>query len=116
MNDKELIELAAKAAGYKLEWRSGWDGTDIPRPIVDCEHWEPLHDDGDALRLAGKLAMNVYIDTHPEGCACTEVWSTLHPEGRGGRVVINHDGDADAATRRAIVCLAAEIGKGASYE
>ena len=44
MTDKELIELAAKAAGYPPD-DSAWDD----------EIWNPFEDDGDALRLAVKI-------------------------------------------------------------
>lgn len=71
--------------------------------------WNPLTDDGDALRLAVKLGMEVYVDTHPEGCHCTEAESVTH---RAGRSIINHDADPYAATRRAIVRAAAAMAEG----
>jgi hypothetical protein len=55
MTDKELLEKAAKAAGIDLRFLSG----NIPfsdGPIRIGE-WNPLTDDGDALRLAVKLGM-----------------------------------------------------------
>lgn len=114
MTDRELLELAAKAAGIEHGGDRTACGLSLTGP--DGRHralprWNPLEDDGDALRLSVKLAMEVYIDTHPDGCACTEVRSTLHPERWGSQVVINHDGDADAATRRAIVRAAAELAR-----
>ena len=54
MNDRELLELAAKAAGMTW-WRdpktdSAYWGDAHERYI--CSVWNPLTDDGDALRLA----------------------------------------------------------------
>lgn len=57
MKNRELLELAAKAAGlsgYIHEWING------PEFIVPGENpgtWNPLTDDGDALRLA--VALNI---------------------------------------------------------
>lgn len=55
-NDRELLEYAAKAAGYKM----------TPERFVGdywikdgCAVWNPLTDDGDALRLMVKLKINV---------------------------------------------------------
>ena len=93
MTDKELLELAAKAAGYLLEddddeglsWVV-WDENNNPTD------WNPLTDDGDALRLAVKLGINVPTR-----------WEHEKMERCGL--------DVYAATRRAIVRAAAEIGK-----
>lgn len=57
MNDKELLELAAKAAGMPRPvddngvW-STWVGTP-----ENGHWWDPLTDDGDAFRLAVRLEM-----------------------------------------------------------
>ena len=95
MTDRELLELAAKAAGYDVTWLKDsqfiHDGDDW---------WDPLTDDGDALRLAVKLHMQVSITT--ESCRA-ETLPVL-----GVRV---NDNDEFAATRRAITRAAAEIGK-----
>lgn len=96
--DRELLELAAKAAVIKFfgsheEWGLA---------IMDAEWWNPLTDDGDALRLAVNLRMRLEIlpwrveATHEE-CSVVEA------------VVSAQD---CAATRRAIVRAAAEIGRG----
>ena len=100
MTDKELLELAAKAAGYSVR-------TDITYAdgvvVNDGAIWNPLTDDGDALRLAVK--MNLLIDSDYNGgvgvgsASFEEVW-----EGK--------ENDPYAATRRAIVRATAEIGKG----
>ena len=88
MNDKELLELAAKAAGFP----SGW--------VI--QGWDPLTDDGDALRLAVRLSL--MLDTDYNGCAA--VGSAALCE-----ILEPHNGETCAATRRAIVRAAAEIGR-----
>ena len=105
MNDRELLELAAKAAGIN-GWfieDDEWLGTGITfTDENDCNQcWNPLTDDGDALRLAVKLGVDIYVDDGK-----SEVWVTEfnHP-------IEHFDNDPYAATRRAIVRAAAEIGK-----
>ena len=106
MTDKELLELAAKAAGVK--GRYVWSGLAGGGCIEtgDCManqgHWNPLVDDGDALRLA--VAMHMSIDFF------WNFQTIAHVTG-GVSVSELHQKDPDAATRRAIVRAAAEIGK-----
>lgn len=108
MNDKELLELAAKAAGVCLHpsvshsygnWGCDTTCTTCGKDPSDA-HWNPLANDGDALRLAVALLMEVYTGKY-------EI------EIHAGIVTIFQptDGDIIAATRRAIVRVAAEIGK-----
>jgi hypothetical protein len=93
MSDRELLELAAKAAGLKVRSWSGHYAT-----LEDGSEWIPLYDDGDALRLAGKLCFNVNMKS--EGCVVDS--------GNDGWIEF---GETLAATRRAVVRAAAEIGK-----
>jgi hypothetical protein len=113
MTDKELLELAAKAAGIELmpmqinnvtkqgddrfigymtkadEWPRGW--------------FDPLTDDGDALRLAVKLKLCFGPNFEGDLAVCF---------GDDGRNITEAYGaDPYAATRRAITRAAAEIGK-----
>jgi hypothetical protein len=53
--DRELLELAAKAAGIKTSLHKETDSLWIDGPRV----WNPLTDDGDALRLAVKLGIGL---------------------------------------------------------
>jgi len=103
-DDRELLELAAKAAGFGYgEWtRHGIVFAD--RDVV----WNPLTDDGDALRLAVKIGMRVYI--YLGGGDDITVVAT--DELKGARSFSEaHADDPYAATRRAIVRAAAEIGR-----
>ena len=91
MTDKELLEFAAKAGGY-VHYHPG-DGFYVT--------WNPLTDDGDALRLAVKLRMDI---AHFSKLVRADV--TGYDECRE-----SNGNDPYAATRRAIVRAAAEIGK-----
>jgi hypothetical protein len=103
-NDKELLTLAAKAAGIELiHWNEHERVFFVGKyPVI--EEWDPLYNDGDALRLAVKLDMNVEV-WNP----FKEVWVVAE-----GYDVIEEPwgGDKLAATRRAIVRAASEIGRG----
>lgn len=111
MNDKELLELAAKAAGIELKW--GTDETAYSNDIFPgyWRIWNPLRDDGDALRLAVKLGLDVCIDTLAEIGARTHVIGFFDTASSETVNAIEKYGDPYAATRRAIVRTAAEIGK-----
>jgi hypothetical protein len=67
--------------------------------------WNPLTDDGDALRLAVKLHMTVRCYM---GSPCVQIGVPGRPN---AYVDETDQGDPAAATRRAIVRAAAEIGK-----
>jgi hypothetical protein len=110
MTDRELLELAAKAAGLdaNLELNGSFSLWEDCEPIQSV--WNPLTDDGDALRLAVRLGLLVSIQ-HEELLGNVEVH--IFPEGRPrGKFIAEPLGiDPYAATRRAIVRAAAEIGK-----
>jgi hypothetical protein len=95
MSDKELLEAAAKAEGHAYPWVLPARGGERP--------WNPLTDDGDALRLAVKLVMT--IEQWSEGHVYV---GYRHP---GNFEHERHRKDPLAATRRAIVRAAAEIGR-----
>ncbi len=97
---RELLELAAKAAGYEYAKHGGYIVVDgIPG------NWNPLTDDGDALRLAVKLNLGISIPVHQTIRADVVCF-------RDASVNVREGGDDPyAAIRRAIVRAAAEIGK-----
>jgi hypothetical protein len=106
MTDYELLELAAKAAGY---WEiNGWS-VETHKGMrwvnQDCyfeRYWNPLTDDGDALRLAAKLNMELKI--------CNGV--TIVGDGHSDLEYTETNRiEYLAATRRAIVRAAAELGR-----
>ena len=61
MNDKELIGLAAKAIGV-CEHGEWFDSDEGPYFVVGSKLFDPLTDDGDALRLAVNLCIDVSHD------------------------------------------------------
>lgn len=104
MTDRELLELAAKAAGLLLH-----DGTHVwVEGAGQWARWNPLTDDGDALRLA--VALDLSIQLRP---LTVEVLSWPGITGTPPSVKSEepYNNDALAATRRAIVRAAAEIGR-----
>jgi len=117
MTDRELLELAAKAAGLRLTWGEKYkvgndevDCTDLPYALGDSpdeapSYWNPLADDGDSFRLAVKLRVDVCWNDN-EGPWEVNAWPR---KGMGA----GEDGEPDpyAATRRAIVRATASIGK-----
>jgi hypothetical protein len=103
MTDKELLELAAKAIGLKLRYNY-LGGRDANQP------WDPLEDDGDALRLAVKLSISISDDyLYPNGEHVIRVGCSFGDTLYGDSEVCGDD--RYAATRRAITRAAAEIGK-----
>ncbi len=96
MNDRELLELAAKAADdgivfYGECWRA-----------QTGREWNPLTDDGDALRLAVKLELQLDL---------RHSFHTVRVYGAAEGRIDEGAKDPLAATRRAIVRAAAEIGR-----
>lgn len=102
MNDRKLLELAAKAAGHGVEFDDASGLT-----FMDTKHagilWSPLHNDGDALRLAVALRLVPLFD---------EFGVNVMHDG----TLVTHNGmekydtDPYAATRRAITRAAAALG------
>lgn len=64
MGDRQLLEDAARAAGHTVSQPHPGGGLWVPgRPNgADRVLWNPLTDDGDALRLAVKIGMEFAVD------------------------------------------------------
>lgn len=124
MTDREMLEFAAKAVGVThvgysecacgdmYHPRDGEAGLRIsfdvrvtnPQIFDGSGAWNPLINDGDALRLAVQLRMRV----EPWGSGASSVASVDNL----ALVAEPHYGDdPERATRRAIVRAAAQIGK-----
>ncbi|MBR8007179.1 hypothetical protein [Burkholderia vietnamiensis] len=122
MTDRELLELAAKAAGYRVH---GWINDKLyvingpnPAEYYDPFSWNPLSDDGDALRLAVKLNIRIepnfsdgshfiFAGIDNPNHAPELIWES---EYEWLAEEISQE-DPMGATRRAIVRAAVEIGK-----
>lgn len=108
MDDRTLLELAAKAAGLNVRWHeeSIYGAT---MEIMECEAggppWNPLTDDGDALWLAVKLRIDVQHWDGPERI------SAEHPDLPINSITLEAEGDAMTICRRVIVLAAAEVGR-----
>ena len=132
MDDRRLLELAAKAAGLRVEWHEGSKQTVLLNDIGWAGFWNPLADDGDALRLAVKLNISLTpypVYEHPKHSVVAEVKAhaecpnALPPfrycerctvpcqRKRPASDVQLYNDDPGAATRRAIVRAAAAIGQ-----
>ena len=110
MTDRELLELAAKAAG--IDWDAQMDNGTIVIAAEAPEFWDPLTDDGDALRLAVKLGLLVDCDSVVlQGCQVEAVSGMSSHEDNYVHILEKYGNDPYAATRRAIVRAAAEIGR-----
>jgi hypothetical protein len=107
VSDRELLELAAKAAGIRINYWVYDNDDDSPSVLESGGIWNPLTDDGDALRLAVKLGLTI-----AQLMTNREVEVNDYDE----TVFVNefHEPDPYAATRRAIVRAAAEIGRNMS--
>ena len=102
MTDKELLELAAKAADIDIEWDESLNAWVMPNDEdgwFSIVRWDPLDNSTQALNLAVKLRMDILI----RGIETLVPFKDL----RG----VKHGENPYAATRRAIVRAAAEIGK-----
>jgi hypothetical protein len=103
--DRELLYFAAKAAGHEpgtLYWVDGTEPYSSGEGfIVKNRIWNPLTDDGDALRLAVQLLMQIFPDA-----SGVEV---IHPD--VGYFSYPANSDLPSAVRGAIVSTAAEIGR-----
>lgn len=108
MNDRELLELAAKAIGKSLRWQSrpmkDVDGYIYHQVFAQLEgqtrEWNPLINDGDALRLAVDLGIELYFEGKEQS---ESVWAN--------EVMLWTEGNRHSATRKAITMAAAEIGR-----
>lgn len=114
MSDRELLELAAKAVGLSnfeyvedgegCYFDCGYDGPMTGLSIkYEYRIWNPLDDDGDSLRLAVKLGLNVIYHETVRIVDCNGQFESLDST--------LYNTDPYAATRRAIVRAAAEVGR-----
>jgi hypothetical protein len=98
--DRELLELAARAAGLDVVMTQPFIGLQIRNGNL----WRPLDDDGDALRLAAALDLDLLI-YHGYGEVLAESACGNH---RGVAVFTENRADD---YRHAIVRAAASIGE-----
>ena len=99
-------ELAAKAAGLAITWKTGHcKGGEFEAAFVDDKPWRPKDSNGDALQLCVKLNMDIGMD-----------FDRIEVFYGQGEVIVeylyeNPPTDKLAATRLAIFRAAIEMGK-----
>lgn len=110
MNDRELLEMSAKACGIEIStWSNCQVGGFQTQDGARGKFWNPLDDDGEAMRIAVKLHMSVYMFVG--GC------EVGYDDMNGGQGYLTQDdgqsGDMSdyEVVRRAIVRAAAEMGR-----
>lgn len=108
MTDRELIEKAAKAAGIEGKHKTehlcvDGDWMDVTAIFLADEMgwWNPLEDDGDALRLVVALGIHLQFAMDFAVAYAGSVHAKQFTERNGS--------DPGAATRRAIVRAAAAM-------
>lgn len=109
--DRELLEMAAKAAGmahkYNPSWHAFYLESTSPFDGSRCwdphSRWNPLEDDGDAFRLLRQVDYGLLVED-----GVVKIMNKL-----GGCMLFLEIRDADEMTviRRAITMSAAEKGR-----
>lgn len=110
MTDRELLEMAARAAGITLDWFEPTSKHGDAVAQIGDEYWDPLTDDGDALRLAVATGLSVHT-ARPGSKDSTVAVEWVSPVAGGDGVWVDEPigSDRNHDTRRAIVRAAAEI-------
>ncbi|MDY0186170.1 MAG: hypothetical protein RBR43_09865 [Desulfuromonadaceae bacterium] len=116
MTDRELLALAAKAIGITGEWSDTYQRIEIIDAGKFTAGWNPLKDDGDALRLAVDMAaqqvshVELFINADPDD---KQPFTHIYTPAAGEHIHYGLDRECDmrAVTRRAIVYAAARIGR-----
>lgn len=122
--DRELMELAAKAAGIEIvRWNNSGCVPMIALKMGDLTYdvkaWNPLVDDGDSRRLEVKLGMKVLpypvfsVEKHSVIASRRQIAPPDDDENTyvGPEVLEPYGEDPCAATRLAVLRVAAEIGR-----
>ncbi len=118
MDDRQLLEAAARAAGYDnatYQDMSGWGevryGLSFAMWVPELDsYWNPLTDDGDAFSLSCALGISLEFGNDKVEASGGGSWAkvryTDRPDGS------YTDDERRAAARRAIVRAAASRAKG----
>lgn len=114
MNDRELLELAAKAINLDVKWDHLDKQMVYQSGNFRGRYWMPLEKDGDSSRLQ----VSAHINVRFTWCGMDDQYDSVYAEFGNNITIEEQIGlfnlvqiDENAATRRAIVRAAAEIGK-----
>lgn len=107
MDDREMLELAAKAAGYVIQpnWSHHWCLR------INDEDWNSLNDDGDCFRLETDLKLRVVFWENSVAVFIPCYDPCYDPYSPWFELPINEGDDPRAVRRRASTRVAAMIGK-----
>jgi len=115
--DRELLELAAKAAGYEVYWHHANQCYMIVEGSSERK-WKPLSNGHDSLQLAAKFLMSVWINKAAVIVCSPQLESGFTPPPVFEYPISDYDEDFNINYRRhyeatclAILRAAAEIGK-----
>lgn len=117
MTDRELQELAAKAAGYRVRHWCEFTNTlmleNDPNGLFIPTPWRPLTDGPDSRRLEDKLNLATGIDDRFKDLGTCIFCTYQTGEFSCNSIMLNIEkhGGYDAAIKRARVLAAAEISK-----
>lgn len=103
MTDHELLKLSAKAMGFDLEYRRGSDAFYYDDPDSGREQWQPLSDEGQAVRVAVELQLSILWFTKLQ-------YVMVERGGFGENIGWIDDAGKAGALRQAVTVVAAQIG------
>lgn len=114
--DREILEMSAKAIGYEFYFRGLYK--ELPAVLTrdgELKYWMPLEKSEHAFELSVKLKLHITHSTedsqYPSHVNVSSPWHGSERCKNRFVSIIEHEYDADAATRRAICIVAAEIGR-----
>lgn len=112
--DRELLELAAKAAGLTIRDSTRWPNTVVRQITMDdgspnWVRWNPRNDDGDGARL--EAALGIDVEWHNVGVRCAKLTGAWCDDVVARESFDDHNGDKQAARRLASLRVAASIGR-----
>ncbi|MCY1363657.1 hypothetical protein D9M69_504290 [compost metagenome] len=105
MSDRRLLEMAARAEGRQPPYDAHGVFTAWVGDTENGHWWNPLDDDGDALRLAMTLDICIHLNREE----LTVICQSWRPNGLF-KIISGYTKDTDV--RRCIVGVAAKIGAG----
>lgn len=114
-NDRELLELAAKAMGLALSWHDWGDfglqpmAAKMGEVCAGPTTWNPRTDDGDCARM--EAALGIDVEWHNVGVRCSKLTGAFSDDIVAREPYDYHNGDKQAARRLASLRVASAIGK-----
>lgn len=108
-NDRELLEMAAKALGGEYREHALGGFYLALAPHWNGRSWNPAGDDGDCARMEAELLIDIEWLSYEVAAYSKDDSGMLAHEAL--ELYVNHANNNQAARRMASVRIAAEIGK-----